>query len=327
MRVSTMMPLLVAVPSALAAPQQPEFTNTTVLPTHFAMLLFPHFQALDVFGPLDVLNTLSMLYSNSTTMTLTLLSRTMDPVGTSIKGMHGTGNFGEQLLPTNTFANVLANKMEIHANQVNAHHQVSAKSYGGGNSNGWGNGYARRQEGHTPATTQEPPMNHTIPTANDIEVLLVPGGGGTRQNMTEEIAFVKELYPKVRPYPPSAPPSKTANQSPQLKYIISICTGATILSRAGILDGKKATTNKRAWPWATSTGPNVDWVPSARWVEDGNIFSSSGVAAGIDVTFAWIGRVYGEAVAEYIANSIEYERWTDPHNDPFAKVWDVPGAV
>jgi hypothetical protein len=39
-------------------------------------------------------------------------------------------------------------------------------------------------------------MNHTMPR-KDIEVLLVPGGGGTRQNMTEEIAFVKEIYPKV----------------------------------------------------------------------------------------------------------------------------------
>lgn len=42
---------------------------------------------------------------------------------------------------------------------------------------------------------------------------------------------------------------------------------------------------------------------------------------------AWVGKVYGEEVADYLANSMEYERWTDPHKDPFAKVWDVPGAV
>ncbi|XPS72245.1 hypothetical protein M3J09_004412 [Ascochyta lentis] len=311
-----MMPLIAAIPSAFAAPQQPEFTNTTALPTHFAMLLIPHFQALDVFGPLDVLNTLSMLYGNKTAMTLTLLSKTMDPVGTTIKGMHGKSNFGEEVLPTNTFANVLAKKKNCPASQGKAHDQVSVESYSEGNDDGWGNGYARRHEGHAPSTPhapsapQEPPMNHTMPMPmdSDIEVLLVPGGGGTRQNMTEEIAFVKEIYPK-------------------LKYIISICTGATILSRAGVLDGKKATTNKRAWPWATSTGPNVEWVPSARWVEDGNVFSSSGISAGIDVTFAWVGKVYGEEVADYLANSMEYERWTDPHKDPFAKVWDVPGAV
>ena len=68
-------------------------------------------------------------------------------------------------------------------------------------------------------------------------------------------------------------------------------------------------------------------MPSARWVEDGNIFTSSGISAGIDVTYAWVGKVYGEEVADYLAKSLEYERWTDPHKDPFAQIWDVPGAV
>lgn len=181
MRVPTMIPLLSAIPSTLAIPQQPDFTNTTVLPTHFAMILFPHFQALDVFGPLDVLNTLSMLYSNKTTMTLTLLSKTMDPVGTAIKGMHGTGNFLEEVLPTDTFANVLGKK---NSNPAGGDSQVLAKSHKDGNDDGWGNGYARRDVISTPTHT-------------DIDVLLVPGGGGTRQNMTEEIAFVKEIYPEV----------------------------------------------------------------------------------------------------------------------------------
>ncbi|KAJ8114109.1 hypothetical protein OPT61_g3929 [Boeremia exigua] len=308
MRVSTLMPVVAALPSVFAAPSQPAFTNTTELPTHFAMLLIPHFQALDVFGPLDVLNTLSMLYGNQTAMTLTLLSRTMDPVGTTIKGMHGKGNFGEEILPTNTFSHVLGKTKNCPEKPTKGHDQMSSYSYGKGKNDGWGNGYARRHEDHAPPSPQMPPMNHTMPMDKDVEVLLVPGGGGTRQNMTEEIEFVKEIYPK-------------------LKYIISICTGATILSRAGVLDGKKATTNKRAWPWATSTGPNTEWIPSARWVEDGNIFTSSGISAGIDVTMAWVGKVYGEEVANYLSYSMEYERWTDPHKDPFAKIWDVPGAV
>lgn len=200
MRVSFLLPLISALPSVFAAPQQPEFTNTTELPTKFAMLLLPHFQALDVFGPLDVLNTLSMLYGNKTAMTLTLLSKTMDPVGTTIKGMHGKGNFGEEVLPTNTFANVLGKNQSCTAPSGKGHDHMSAHSYGKGDDDGWGNGYARRHEGHGPATPHEPPMNHTMPmpTNNDIEVLLVPGGGGTRQDMTEEIAFVKAIYPKVR---------------------------------------------------------------------------------------------------------------------------------
>ena len=202
MRVSTLMPVIAALPSVFAAPQQPEFTNSTELPTHFAMLLLPHFQALDVFGPLDVLNTLSMLYGNRTAMTLTLLSRTMDPVGTTIKGMHGKGNFGEEILPTNTFAHVLGKKKNCPDKPGKGHDHMSTYSYGKGDDDGWGNGYARRHEGHAPSTPHGPALNHTMSMDKDIEVLLVPGGGGTRQNMTEEIAFVKEIYPKV-PSPPS----------------------------------------------------------------------------------------------------------------------------
>lgn len=210
-----MMPLIAALPSVLAAPQQPPFANTTELPTHFAMLLFPHFQALDVFGPLDVLNTLSMLYANQTSMTLTLLSRTMDPVGTTIKGMHGKGNFGEDILPTSTFDHALGKKKKCPESAAKGHDKMSQYSYNKNGNDGWGNGYARRHEGHAeesstapgpaPSPTM-PPMNHTMPMDKDIEVLLVPGGGGTRQNMTEEIAFVKEIYPEVCSVAPKTPP-------------------------------------------------------------------------------------------------------------------------
>jgi transcriptional regulator GlxA family with amidase domain len=113
----------------------------------------------------------------------------------------------------------------------------------------------------------------------------------------------------------------------QLKYVVSVCTGSTVLARAGVLDGRKATTNKVAWTWATSTGPNVTWVPTARWVEDGNIFSGSGITAGLDTAYAWVGHVYGEPVSDWLAKSLEHERNTDPHHDPFGLIWDVPGAT
>lgn len=87
-----------------------------------------------------------------------------------------------------------------------------------------------------------------------------------------------------------------------------------------MLDGKRATTNKMAWFEITALGANVDWVPHARWVVDGNVWSSSGVSAGIDVTLAWIEKVYGEEVAKKLANRMEYTRHEDPSYDPFAKV-------
>lgn len=106
---------------------------------------------------------------------------------------------------------------------------------------------------------------HTYTSApNDIEVLLVPGGPGARYfNITTQLDFIKTTYPKI-------------------KYLISICTGAGVVARTGVLDGRNATTNKRAWARTTTMGPKVLWRSPARWVVDGNIWTSSGVSAGHD---------------------------------------------
>ena len=63
-----------------------------------------------------------------------------------------------------------------------------------------------------------------------------------------------------------------------VKYLMTVCTGAGIAARAGILDGKNATTNKAAWNETTALGPNVKWISHARWVVDGNIWTTSGVS-------------------------------------------------
>jgi putative intracellular protease/amidase len=294
----TQLALLSAVlPCAFSAPPQPHIANVTKLPTHFGAIIFPHFQALDLIGPLDVLNSLSMLYKNETTMKLTVLSKTMAPVSTGM----GPGSFGELFQPTMTFRDYLDRKKAKSG---------SAKPNGTANCDDGHGGHAvaKRAMRFENRQMHDMPVPPTSDDFEDIEVLIVPGGGGTRGNMTEEIAFVKEVYPK-------------------LKYIISVCTGASILARAGILDGKLATTNKRAWDFVTGTAPNTTWVPTARWVEDGNIWSSSGISAGIDVTYAWISHVYSDPVADHMSKSLEYERQTDEHHDPFGKIWDVPGAV
>lgn len=70
-------------------------------------------------------------------------------------------------------------------------------------------------------------------------------------------------------------------------------------------------------------GPEVEWVPRARWVTDGNIWTSSGVSAGIDVTLAWIGSVFGEKKARRIADGLEYTRHEDSSWDPFAELYGL----
>jgi putative intracellular protease/amidase len=102
---------------------------------------------------------------------------------------------------------------------------------------------------------------------DDIEVLLIPGGpGSTMSDVDEVIDFVKNVYPS-------------------LKYLITTCTAAGIAARAGVLDGKRATTNKKAWKTVTAMGPDVKWVSPARWTVDGNIWTSSGVSVRLNFSF------------------------------------------
>ncbi|KAF2873142.1 class I glutamine amidotransferase-like protein [Massariosphaeria phaeospora] len=292
MRASTFATALAALPTGFAMLATPKLSNLTATPKHFGIVLFPGYQALDVFGPLDILNSFSMLFDQ--TMQLSIISADLEPVSTIPKPVstipkpsgkmnmtHGT--FGQKLVPTHTFKQVLAN-----GGQCGASSAAPAAV---------GHPHAR-QAGHAGME-----KNSTAPGApGPIEVLIIPGGSGTRQALTEEIDFVKQMYPKV-------------------KQIISVCTGATLLSRAGVLDGRSATSNKRSWDWVVSTGPNVNWKREARWVVDGNIWSSSGISAGMDVTYAWMADTYGEDVADYQSKSLEYERWTDASRDPFANIW------
>lgn len=147
-------------------------------------------------------------------------------------------------------------------------------------------------------TFDSPPEN--------IEVLLIPGGFGARSDETiaPVIKFIAETYPSLR-------------------YLITVCTGSAIAARSGILDGRKATSNKKSWQWATEQGPKVDWVPRARWVVDGNIYTSSGVSAGIDATLAFMDDVFGKEATKSVADGMEYERHLDANEDPFATLYGL----
>jgi transcriptional regulator GlxA family with amidase domain len=72
---------------------------------------------------------------------------------------------------------------------------------------------------------------------------------------------------------------------------------------------------------AVTQGPNVKWVRQARWVNDGNIWTSSGVSAGMDMIYAFIAAQYGEDVSAQLAQMSEYVPNKDSSNDPFAKLY------
>lgn len=88
-----------------------------------------------------------------------------------------------------------------------------------------------------------------------------------------------------------------------------------------MLDGKRATSNKKSFAWVRQQSERVEWVPKARWVVDGKVWTSSGVAAGMDMVYAWVASVWGEDVANELADSSEYERNRDAGGDRFAERW------
>ncbi|KAF3903209.1 hypothetical protein ABW20_dc0102309 [Dactylellina cionopaga] len=154
---------------------------------------------------------------------------------------------------------------------------------------------------------------HSFADAPKLDILIVPGGVGFRSlienNDTSVETFVQSRFPDV-------------------EYILSVCTGAAFLARAGVLKGKRATTNKAAWDLVLkySEGSGANWVPNARWTEDGKVWTSSGISSGIDMAAAFFKMFYGEERVNWTLNDMEYAPHTDPNDDPFAIVHNVTGA-
>jgi putative intracellular protease/amidase len=136
----------------------------------------------------------------------------------------------------------------------------------------------------------------------ELNMVLVPGGFGTFTQLDNSVLlnFIRKV-------------SKTA------EILMSVCTGSAIYAKAGILDGRKATTNKLFFNLVAEQSDKVEWVESARWVEDGNIFTSSGCSAGTDMALSVITKVYGRDHADKIAMLTEYEWQPDPSRDPFVQ--------
>lgn len=102
------------------------------------------------------------------------------------------------------------------------------------------------------------------------------------------------------------------------ELVMSVCNGASLLAATGILDNRPATTNKMFWNNSIMPGPKVKWVKKARWVDDGTVVTSSGISAGMDMSLAVIGRLYGKDVAAWLERFTEYDSHRDPAWDPFA---------
>ncbi len=137
---------------------------------------------------------------------------------------------------------------------------------------------------------------------SETDVLFIPGGMGTRVEVNNA-----ELLKQIK------------SISEQSRFVLTVCTGSALLAKTGLLDGKKATSNKRSFDWVQSCSNKVDWVREARWVVDGKYYTSSGVSAGMDMALGFVSDQFGIEEARSIAFRIEYSWQEDKNVDGFSK--------
>ena len=130
---------------------------------------------------------------------------------------------------------------------------------------------------------------YTFATCPRPDVLVVPGGFGTREAMDRPrvLSWVNEVAVSA-------------------ELVLSVCTGSLILARAGLLRGLRATTHHGALDLLESLVPDTEVVRDQRVVDNGEIITSAGVAAGMDMSFHVVARLLGEEQAMETAGYIEY---------------------
>jgi transcriptional regulator GlxA family with amidase domain len=141
----------------------------------------------------------------------------------------------------------------------------------------------------------------TIADAGSFDLLLVPGGDAAVDVLQRQRSVEWLVQATV-----------------SAELVMTVCTGSVLLGATGVLDRRRATTNKRDFLATIGLAPDVTWVRQARWVEDGKFFTSSGVSAGMDMSLAVIETLYGRAEAEEMAAGCEYDWHDEPDWDPFA---------
>jgi transcriptional regulator GlxA family with amidase domain len=131
--------------------------------------------------------------------------------------------------------------------------------------------------------------DHTLADAPPLDVLVVPGGNGTRREV-ENPALVEWI--------------KAAAEN--CTWVTSVCTGSFLLHAAGLLAGKRVTTH-----WTSierfREKPDITVLDDVRYVRDGNVVTAAGVSAGIDMALWVVGQIYGTAHARAVRRFMEYD--------------------
>lgn len=122
------------------------------------------------------------------------------------------------------------------------------------------------------------------------DILLVPGGYGTRREMNNPVLI-----------------DWIEKSSQKAELVLSVCTGALLLAKAGLLEGKEATTHHQALDLLREVAPNTDIQETKRFVDNGDIILSAGISAGIDMSLYVVAKILGKEKALETAEYIEYD--------------------
>jgi transcriptional regulator GlxA family with amidase domain len=122
-----------------------------------------------------------------------------------------------------------------------------------------------------------------------LDILCVPGGWGTRRELENPVML-----------------QWLRDRAAQVELLTSVCTGSMLLGFAGLLEGRSATTHWRSLDWMAASFPATRVIRDQHVVDDGNLISSAGISAGIDMALTVVARYHGEGIARATARQMEY---------------------
>jgi transcriptional regulator GlxA family with amidase domain len=135
--------------------------------------------------------------------------------------------------------------------------------------------------------------SHSFATCVRPDLLLVPGGMGTRREINNP-AMLNWLEARAS----------------EAELVLSVCSGALLLAKIGLLDGSTATTHHGALDELRNISPTIAIDSSSRFIDNGRVIVSAGISAGIDMSLHVVARLLGKEQAMETANYMEYQ-WHD----------------
>ncbi|QIP15417.1 DJ-1/PfpI family protein [Spirosoma aureum] len=133
------------------------------------------------------------------------------------------------------------------------------------------------------------------------DIIIVPGGGGYHTDGTPFGSRREMDNPAILNW--------VRRSAETAELVLSVCTGALILAKAGLLEALSATTHYMAIDSLSQLAPNTTVLPAERYVDNGQIITSAGISAGIDMSLYVVGRLLGKDIADETAEYMQYDYW------------------